>query len=109
MGVLKLDDSRIQRLLEQIRSLLERHQVESWSPYFVELEKHFQQAIMSNEDWKKQEVLEELDGLFGGMGSFNDLIIARSPHAASRQELATVNDELNRLRRQLYRALHETR
>jgi hypothetical protein len=102
------DELEIVQLLGQMRALLEQHRVWSWTTHFAALETDFEEAITSGEDWKKQEVLYELDDLFGGMGSFNDLVItSQSDPLLSRQELVKANDELNKLRRQLYRALRE--
>jgi hypothetical protein len=102
------EELKILRLLGQIRALLEQYEIESWITHLADLETHFQEAITSGEDWKKQEVLDELDDLYGGMGSFNDLVITHQPSLViSRQELVIVNDELNKLRRQLYRALRK--
>jgi hypothetical protein len=102
------EELEILQLLGQIRALLERYEVGSWITHLADLETRFQEAIISGEDWKKQEVLDELDGLYGGMGSFNDLVIPHQPSVViSRQELVVANDELSKLRRQLHRALRK--
>jgi hypothetical protein len=102
------DELEILQLLGQIGALLEQHRVWSWATHFTALETDLEKAITSGEDWKKQGVWYDLDDLFGGMGSFNDLVItSQSDPLPPMQELVKANDELNKLRRQLYRALRK--
>jgi hypothetical protein len=47
--------------------------------------------------------VEYLYGAFGGMGSFNDLVIARmNGHAVADADYVPVNNRLDRLRGELY-------
>lgn len=48
-------------------------------------------------------LLEEILSWYGGMGSFNDLIISRyNDHLVADKDEENLNDELNRLRSQMY-------
>lgn len=48
-------------------------------------------------------LLEEILSWYGGMGSFNDLMISRyNDHLVDEKDEEKLNDELNRLRSQLY-------
>lgn len=97
----------LERLLSQIRSLLERYQVKFWAAHFAELERRFKMVYRSGNDRAKREILEQLDDLYGGMGSFNDLTISSLNDAVSAEDEILATDNLNRLRRQLYRMLQE--
>jgi hypothetical protein len=47
--------------------------------------------------------LEEILSWYGGMGSFNDLMISRyNDHLVDEKDEEKLNDELNRLRSQIY-------
>jgi hypothetical protein len=102
------EEERLLELLEGITSLLELHEVRDWSARLADLAARLHKAGISGEEWKKREVLDELKGLFGGMGSFSDLVIGeRNAPVAARRELTVINDELNSLRRRLYRSLRK--
>lgn len=49
-------------------------------------------------------LLEEILSWYGGMGSFNDLMISRyNEHLVEGKDEEKLNDELNRLRSQIYK------
>jgi hypothetical protein len=105
-----MKEGEIQRLVSQLRSLLEQHQVDFWAQHLAELEEQFKIAYASNKDSAKRDILDKLDELYGGMGSFNDVVIT-SQHgdAVARDAEVAVNEQLNNLRQQLYQALQEER
>lgn len=48
-------------------------------------------------------LIEEILSWYGGMGSFNDLMISRyNDHLVDEKDEEKLNDELNRLRSQIY-------
>ena len=48
-------------------------------------------------------VFEEIQSWFGGMGSFNDLVISRyNDHLIDEKDEQRLNDHLNKLRREIY-------
>ncbi len=100
----------IERLLAEIRLLLEQYQVKYWTDYFAGLEEGFEIARVRELDWRRQELLNELAELYGGMGSFNDYVITKlHGDAISRQDEFVVNEKLNHLRHQLATAIREAR
>jgi hypothetical protein len=102
------EEQRFLGLLEQIIALLELHEVRHWPARLADIAARFREAGATGEEWKRREALDELRGLYGGMGSFNDLVIGeRGAPVTARLELAAINDELNALRRRLYRSLRK--
>lgn len=100
----------IQQLLTQIRSLLERYQVKFWADQIADLEEQFKKAYASGNDRAKRRALDQLEELYGGMGSFNDLFISStSGDAISPEDESAVNKQLSHLRRQLYQVLQAER
>ena len=108
MGVLSMNILSVESLITGIRSLLEQYRVKYWTEYFKQIEKEFERARLLKSDWRRHELLEGLQELYGGMGSFNDYVITRFHGDAvpSADEVA-VNKELNYLRHQLALAIRE--
>ena len=94
--------------LEEIRSILERHKVQFWPDFLAERARQLQAAYSLGHKRAKQEALEELEMLYGGMGSFNDLVISREGgHDITIRNAPGVNDKLNKLRSQLYQMIQK--
>lgn len=100
----------IEQLLAEIHLLLEQYQVKYWTDYFAGLKSEFEVARIRGLDWRKQELVDELADLYGGMGSFNDYVITKlHGDAISRQDEFAVNAKLNHLRHQLAIAIGKAR
>ena len=98
----------IRTTLEKIRKILERHKVQSWPDFLAEREHQLLTAYSSGQTWAMREALKELDMLYGGMGSFNDLVINREAgDDIAIKDAPGVNKELNELRSQLYQMIQE--
>lgn len=92
----------IEQLLMEIHLLLERHQVKDWANYFANLRERFELAFARGTDWRKQELVDELADLYGGMGSFNDYVITKlHGDAIAQQDEVVANTKLNDLRHRL--------
>lgn len=90
---------KIKELLKGIKGFLEKYNDQKWPPWFSEQIKELE-SPWSNET----KVLQELVGLFGGMGSFNDLYLCKeNGHIIDNENAA--NRELDNLRGQLYQEL----
>jgi hypothetical protein len=104
MGLAKALD-----ILREIRALLDRYRAEPWASRIRELEARADGALRQGPDWARQEAVDELRDLFGGMGSFDDAVISSlkgDAIAGSRE--AAVNAELSRLRDELYETLRDS-
>ena len=98
----------IREKLEKIRNILERHKVQFWPDFLAERERQLLAAYSSGHRWARREALEELEMLYGGMGSFNDLVISREGgHDIAIKDAPAVNERLNKLRSQLYQMIQE--
>jgi len=94
--------------LEEIRNILERHKVQFWPDFLAERARQLQAAYSSGHKRAKQEALEELEMLYGGMGSFNDLVISREGgHDIASRDVPKINAKLNKLRSRLYQVIQE--
>lgn len=98
-----MHESEILQLLEQIEIMLEEHQVPSWPHFLAQLKEQFSQAVASRDPSAKRQALEDILGIFGGMGSFNDISIDfRAGHRIKPEQVSTVNRELDDLTDRLY-------
>lgn len=62
-----------------------------------------QSALKKGENSADIYMLEEILSWYGGMGSFNDLMISRyNDHLVDEKDEEKLNDELNRLRGRIY-------
>lgn len=103
-----MGDLLIRKKMEKIRSILERHKVRFWPNLLAERERQLLEAYSSGYRWAKLEALEEIEMLYGGMGSFNDLVISREAgDDIEIKDTPNVNEELNKLRSQLYQMIQE--
>jgi hypothetical protein len=80
---------RIPDLLLRLAELLEQHDEESWGTALRRLLLEYETA--------PTEVRAKIRQLYGGMGSFNDLIL-QDEHGPLRNK----NDDLDRLRKELF-------
>lgn len=88
-------DTRIQCLLERLISLLEKNDCLDWA-------RGFKRLLPSCNTKPKDDVVRKIVRLYGGMGSFNDLILHKDS-----KPLREENDELDELRDELYTACAE--
>jgi hypothetical protein len=103
-----MPDMRISNLLNEIRLLLEFYAVEPWRHRIAQLADDAARVYQNESGWARQNLLEELTELFGGMGSFNDLVIsAQNGDRIDRDQEPEANKRLNELRERLYEALEE--
>ncbi|CAG0943624.1 hypothetical protein ANRL1_01427 [Anaerolineae bacterium] len=102
--------SEILEVMRQIKLLLERHRVKFWAKEFNYLEEDLKNAYASGSNNRKREGLEQILKIFGGMGSFSDLYINEAAgHEISPDEQTSVNQELDKLKSQLYLLVQEER
>lgn len=100
----------IEQLLAEIHLLLAHHQVKYWTDYFAKLRREFEGVRLRGLDWRRQELVDELAELYGGMGSFNDYVITNlHGDVISRQDEFAVNAKLNHFRHQLAIAIGKAR
>lgn len=103
-----MSDAEIEYTLKGIRAILKRHHERTWAREFAYLVKDFAAIQESANDNSKLEVLERIRGIFGGMGSFNDLSIDhRAGHFIKPEQVRAVNAELDRLSNQLFMFVEE--
>lgn len=81
---------RIPELLSKIADLLATHNEPQWARRFRRLEGEYGSA--------PNDIRQEIKALYGGMGSFNDLVL----HGTNGIPLAGENDELDTYRTALY-------
>jgi hypothetical protein len=82
-------------LAKQAAELLSQYDVESWAQAFDKL------AAALNGPSRKQAAIEAL-GMYGGMGSFNDLVLHFEGDA-----VIEGNNKLDRIRQKLFMSLRE--
>lgn len=83
-------------LLDSCESLLRSVHEDFWSDKINSLK----QKVDNNVDIY---ILEEIKSWYGGMGSFNDLIISNyNGHLIEEKYEKELNDELNKMRNQIY-------
>ncbi len=105
-----MSEKTIRFLLEEILTILKRHRVKQWINIIEEKQRKLLISYTSGREGAKHAVLEEIIGLYGGMGSFNDFTInPESGHDITFQEIGGVNKRLNLLRSQLYQLIQEER
>jgi hypothetical protein len=80
----------IEELLTSIADLLDAHDVPDWAQLFRRLRNDFH--------FEPDMTKRTIRSMYGGMGSFNDLIL----HDPNRIPLREENDELDRMRRELF-------
>jgi len=98
----------LQTKLEEIRNILERHKVQFWPAFLAERERQLLAAYSSGHKGTKLKVLEDLEMLYGGMGSFNDLVISKEGgHDITTKDAPNVNEKINKIRTQLYQMIQE--
>ncbi len=102
-----MSKSEIQAVLTQLESILEKYKVNGWP----ELLEDFQRQLREADDEKRKKLfLQRLDGLFGGMGSFGDIVITHmAGHAIRSSEESVINGEFRRLRSHLYELVEQER
>ena len=81
-------------LLLRLAELLKNHGDGSWSRSFSQSASEYDSA--------PEAVMHKYRSIFGGSGSFNDIVL----HDGSGVPLQAENDELDRLRTELYNACH---
>lgn len=80
---------KIEKILEEISILLEQNLASDWAHHIDKL--RYRMNI------KPDEAIVDIKGLFGGMGSLNDLVLSRNG-----VPLKDENNKLNELRKELY-------
>jgi len=103
-----MNELTVEYLIMEIRKLLQQYRVRYWTEYFGQMEQQLELARLNKQDWRRNELLQELTELYGGMGSFNDYVIT-SMHGdmISRSNEIRVNARLNDLRHQLAETIRE--
>lgn len=103
-----MDALSIRSVLEEIISTVEKYELLYWSEILKKIQSNLVKAYSSGHAWAIKEILEDLDSMYGGMGSFNDFVI--SPHdnlQVKRGEISAANERLNYLRDRLYELIQE--
>ncbi len=85
---------KVQNLLLELSKLLNRHNEARWCNAFLVLYKESFRYEGANYDHC---FIREIMNLYGGMGSFNDLILHKDMKSLDKE-----NDQLDNLRNQLY-------
>jgi hypothetical protein len=94
--------AELHRLLGETLDLLETHGEQSWSARL-----RLDRARLEAGDF---EGITHLLSLYGGMGSFNDLVLHPwNGHSVPEGEIDAVNRELERLRGEMHTLAHEIR
>ena len=94
--------AELHRLLGETVELLEAHSEQRWSALL-----RMDRARLQEGDFKG---ITHLLSLYGGMGSFNDLVLHPwNGHDVPEEEIDTVNRELERLRGEIHRLANEIR
>lgn len=102
-----MKQEQIEATIQQTLLLLEEHEECYWSGKLQGILDRAQRARALGKA-SKAAVLDEIEHLYGGMGSFNDLVISRlAGHKVSAEEAAAANQELDLLRERLYKLLQE--
>ena len=78
--------------LLRVAELLNGHGDDSWTRAFIQWARDY--------DHSPESVMQEVRRIFGGMGSFNDIVL----HDPSGVPLQSENNELDRLRSHLWEA-----
>ncbi len=87
----------LMQLLIACECLLRRVDETFWADKFL-------QIIQKNHTKLEHCSLEEIISFYGGMGSFNDLLISRyNGHKVAEEDEDEINDELDRIRDDIYR------
>lgn len=87
-----ITDESTESLLRRISTLLGEHGETTWATAFDDLVDRYAESPKSTK--------AGIRSLYGGMGSFNDIVLHGSDGLPLREE----NERLDRLRRQLYAA-----
>lgn len=84
--------------------MLDRYRDTYWLQHIKNLESQYLTFFLNGNEHQKDSYLEELQKLFGGMGSFNDFVIdvLNGHQISSRHDAITATNELNVLRSKLY-------
>lgn len=80
--------------LRDVIQLLERVGASYWADWMQTALTRIERSDFSG--------VEKVCGAYGGMGSFNDLIIQLGPHQIAANEADGANEELERLRGEIY-------
>jgi hypothetical protein len=91
METLNLIKNRIERIID----LLKIANQTEWVKYFMEL---LIKINNSNDQDTEKQIARDVLGLFGGMASFNDLVLSKNA-----KMLIKENDELKRLKNKLFK------
>jgi hypothetical protein len=84
----------VELILKDIAKLLNEHGKASWANAFSRLAEEYVDS--------PEQAVRSIRSLYGGMGSFNDIVVYGSDGVPLGEE----NSELDRLRKQLYHVCH---
>lgn len=91
------DPKEVISVLRGLADLLRRHHEIDWAEAFDELAAEYEAS--------PDVIRSRIRSLFGGMGSFNDLVL----HSPEGRPLVQENRELGHMRSELYETCNETR
>lgn len=91
----------LQKILLELTNFLNKYDEHEWRNVFARLYKESLQYTDSNYD---RSFINEINGCFGGMGSFTDLVLHKDMKPLKKE-----NDELEILKDQLYEKCIELR
>jgi hypothetical protein len=90
-------------ILDEILSVLNEYQINDWSRIIEEHKLELSKAMISGNDPRIQIELRDILGLYGGMGSFNDIYITDKPGCELPPDLLhAVNHHLQQLQSDLF-------
>ena len=100
--------TQILGLLDEINTVLVAHRVQKWFDFLSDTSTRLRDAAGTHNSKETLSILEELDSLFRGMGSFNDLFITnQAGHDILPGEIDAVNANLQSLQEELFCATRE--
>ncbi len=97
---------QISETVGQIANLLERYKVKFWAATFKETHEKLERAITNGWEHDISTAIRTMRSWYGGMGSFNDLIISNlNRDEIAEQEETSANKKLQDLSSKLYSEL----
>lgn len=96
-------------LLDEINDVLRKHNVRNWTDVLLDIANQIEQAKNLNDPSHILAFIEEIKGLYSGMGSFNDIFITdQAGHDISPEDIDIVNSRLQTLQTELYLEVKNT-
>jgi CRP-like cAMP-binding protein len=90
-------------LLSEIASILEKHSVAHWEGIILARLESLRTASQTGNERHLAQELQEIRGLYGGMGSFSDVYVTdRAGDKIDAGQVRSVNSRLQRLRTELF-------